>query len=166
MPDTASFLEHSLEFGTTRLPTHRGESARESARAARWAAAKSPTPRGDFAMSAGSSSSTSVEDRVEDLDLQLKLFASYSPAEVVLRYANDPDPKPPMQPEHKTFRGAIGCVDVSGFTALSEKLNNDHGRKGAELLNQCAALVLQWDPQDPTQLAPSHCCASHVLIDT
>ena len=125
-----------------------------------------PTPRGDFAMSAGSSSSTSVEDRVEDLDLQLKLFASYSPAEVVLRYANDPDPKPPMQPEHKTFRGAIGFVDVSGFTALSEKLNNDHGRKGAELLNQCAALVLQWDPQDPTQLAPSHCCASHVLIDT
>ena len=132
MPDTASFLEHSLEFGTTRLRPPRGESAPHGG--------PLPTPRGDFAMSAGSSSSTSVEDRVEDLDLQLKLFASYSPAEVVLRYANDPDPKPPMQPEHNTFRGAIGFVDVSGFTALSEKLSKDHGRKGAELLNQCAAL--------------------------
>jgi len=129
MPVTASTLE-PLEFGTTRLLPPRGESAHGG---------PLPTPRGDFAMSAGSSPSTSVEDRVEDLDLQLKLFASYSPAEVVLRYANDPDPKPPMQPEHNTFRGAIGFVDVSGFTALSEKLSKDHGRKGAELLNQCAA---------------------------
>ena len=68
---------------------------------------------------------------------QLRLFASYSPAEVVLRYADEDDPKPPQGPEQQNFEAAIGFVDVSGFTALSEKLNKDHGRKGAELLNQC-----------------------------
>lgn len=79
-----------------------------------------------------------ASSREEDqLDLQLKLFASYSPAEVVLRYAHETDPRPPDKPEHNEFEGAIGFVDVSGFTALSEKLNKDHGRKGAELLNQC-----------------------------
>ena len=73
-------------------------------------------------------------------DRDWRLYASYSPAEVVLRYADDPDPKPPEKPEQQDFDAAIGFVDVSGFTALSEKLNKDHGRKGAELLNQCAAL--------------------------
>ena len=86
-------------------------------------------------MAAAASTSTREE---EQLELQLRLFASYSPAEVVLRYANDPNPVPPDAPEHNEFPGAIGFVDVSGFTALSEKLNKDHGRKGAELLNQCA----------------------------
>ena len=72
----------------------------------------------------------------------LRLFSSYSPAEVVLRYAysSGGKPQPPTKPEHKDFDSAIGFVDVSGFTALSEKLNQDHGRKGAELLNQCASL--------------------------
>jgi hypothetical protein len=68
----------------------------------------------------------------------LRLFSSYSPAEVVLRYAysSGGKPQPPTKPEHKDFDSAIGFVDVSGFTALSEKLNQEHGRKGAELLNQ------------------------------
>ena len=60
----------------------------------------------------------------------------YSPAQVVLRYAAMEDPQPPTEPEHNDSSAAIGFVDVSGFTALSEKLNKDHGRKGAELLNQ------------------------------
>lgn len=81
--------------------------------------------------------SSSSRDEEAQLDLQLRLFASYSPAEVVLRYAGDPEPKPPAEPEHNEFPGAIGFVDVSGFTALSERLNKDFGRKGAELLNQC-----------------------------
>ena len=69
----------------------------------------------------------------------LRLFASYSPAEVVLRYSDSANPKVPQAPEQQDFDAAIGFVDVSGFTALSEKLNKDHGRKGAELLNQCAS---------------------------
>ena len=66
----------------------------------------------------------------------LRLFASYSPSQVVLRYAAQAAPEPPTEAEHNIFPAAIGFVDVSGFTALSEKLNKDHGRKGAELLNQ------------------------------
>ena len=68
----------------------------------------------------------------------LRLFASYSPSQVVRRYAARDDPQPPAEAEQNCFPAAIGFVDVSGFTALSEKLNKDHGRKGAELLNQCA----------------------------
>jgi class 3 adenylate cyclase len=79
-------------------------------------------------------------------DAMLRLFASYSPAEVVLRYAAMADPKPPEAAEQQDFEAAIGFVDVSGFTALSEKLNKDHGRKGAELLNQCAPPPLQREP--------------------
>ena len=80
-----------------------------------------------------------AQDSARDEEaLHWRLFASYSPAEVVLRYADLADPKPPEVPEQQDFDAAIGFVDVSGFTALSEKLNKDHGRKGAELLNQCA----------------------------
>ena len=76
---------------------------------------------------------------VSEQENLLRLFASYSPAEVCLRYSDLPDPRPPDGPEQEDFDAAIGFVDVSGFTALSEKLNKDHGRKGAELLNTCAA---------------------------
>ncbi|KAL1515656.1 hypothetical protein AB1Y20_002274 [Prymnesium parvum] len=72
----------------------------------------------------------------EDASRNLRLFSSYSPAQVVLRYASQEQPQPPTEPEHYSFLAAVGFVDVSGFTALSEKLNKDHGRKGAELLNQ------------------------------
>jgi class 3 adenylate cyclase len=72
------------------------------------------------------------EDRLRDL----RLYASYSPAQVVLRYSAGEDPEPPSSPETYRFPAAIGFVDVSGFTALSEKLSKEHGRKGAELLNQ------------------------------
>ena len=87
----------------------------------------------------------------EQLATQLKLFASYSPAEVVLRYLFDKNPVPPAAPEQDNFEAAIGFVDVSGFTALSEKLNKDHGRKGAELLNQYAR-----SPKPPRRPQP-HC---------
>ena len=40
-----------------------------------------------------------------------------------------------MAAEQEEFIGAVGFVDVSGFTKLSEKLAKEHGRKGAELLN-------------------------------
>ena len=83
------------------------------------------------------------------LDVQLKLFASYSPAEVVLRYAFAANPTPPSGPEANDFEGVIGFVDVSGFTALSERLNKDHGRKGAEMLNTC-------ERRRPKQF-PTHC---------
>ena len=70
--------------------------------------------------------------------LAWQIFASYSPAEVVLRYADMANPKPPEAPEQEDFESAVGFVDVSGFTALSEKLHKEHGKRGAELLNQCA----------------------------
>ena len=73
-----------------------------------------------------------------DQGLAWQIFASYSPAEVVLRYADMTNPKPPEAPEQEDFESAIGFVDVSGFTALSEKLHKEHGKRGAELLNQCA----------------------------
>lgn len=66
----------------------------------------------------------------------LRIFASYSPAEVVLRYAALENPHPPSAPEQQDFDAAIGFVDVSGFTALSERLQKDFGRTGAEKLNQ------------------------------
>ena len=72
----------------------------------------------------------------------LRLFASYSPLQVVLRYAQQQNPTPPIGAEENTFPAAIGFVDVSGFTALSEKLNKEHKRKGAELLNQYATACL------------------------
>ena len=86
---------------------------------------------------------------------QLRLFASYSPADVVLRYLTHPEPSPPSAPEQHDFDGAIGFVDVSGFTALSEKLNKDHGRKGAELLNTCARRSRTPSTRD-RRAAPSH----------
>ena len=46
---------------------------------------------------------------MSSLDANLQLFASYSPAEVVLRYATDP--RVPERPEHAIFDAAIGFVD-------------------------------------------------------
>ena len=89
---------------------------------------------------AGSSSDAHVLEN-------LRIFASYSPAEVVLRYASMENPQPPQQPEQQDFDAAIGFVDVSGFTALSERLQKDFGRAGAEKLNQCV-------PHPSSRLAP------------
>ena len=91
-------------------------------------------------------------------DELLRLFASYSPAEVVLAAAANP--RPPSAPEQQDFDAAIGFVDVSGFTALSEKLNKDHGRKGAELLNQCAACPLPATPPPGAAALPPRALAS------
>lgn len=44
---------------------------------------------------------------------------------------------PSQAPEREDFEGAIGFIDVSGFTALSERLVKEHGWKGSEKLNQC-----------------------------
>lgn len=64
------------------------------------------------------------------------VLASYSPAEVVFKFSHIPKPRPPSEPERDDFVAAVGFVDVSGFTKLSEKLAKEHGRKGAEMLNQ------------------------------
>lgn len=78
-----------------------------------------------------------VDVPVENDQLRaLRLYASYSPSQVVLRYAQQEDPIAPMSAESNAFPAAIGFIDVSGFTALSEKLSREHKRKGAELLNQ------------------------------
>ena len=66
----------------------------------------------------------------------VRVLASYSPADVVRRYAREVDPQPPTAPEREDFDAAIGFVDVSGFTALSEALNKQYGRKGSEFLNK------------------------------
>ena len=82
----------------------------------------------------GKSTWVSKEDTV---NLQaLRVFASYLPAGLVLRYAASADPRPPVQPEREDFEAVVCFLDVSGFTALSEKLQKDHGQAGAELLNK------------------------------
>jgi len=82
----------------------------------------------------GTSKWVSKEDTV---NLQaLRVFASYLPAGLVLRYAASADPRPPVQPEREDFEAVVCFLDVSGFTALSEKLQKDHGQAGAELLNK------------------------------
>ena len=65
------------------------------------------------------------------------ILASYSPAEVVHRFASIPRTELRMlaEPEKHDFIAAVGFVDVSGFTKLSEKLASEHGRAGAEMLN-------------------------------
>ena len=65
------------------------------------------------------------------------ILASYSPAEVVHRFASIPHAELRMlaEPEKHDFVAAVGFVDVSGFTKLSEKLASEHGRAGAEMLN-------------------------------
>jgi len=58
----------------------------------------------------------------------LRVFASYLPAGLVLRYAASADPSPPVQPEREDFEAVVCFLDVSGFTALSEKLQKEHGQ--------------------------------------
>ena len=63
----------------------------------------------------------------------LRVFASYVPAEIVLRSLANP--APPSKADREDFPAAIGFVDVSGFTALSEKLLKEYGRRSSEMLN-------------------------------
>ena len=60
----------------------------------------------------------------------LRVFASYLPAGLVLRYAASADPRPPVQPEREDLEAVVCFLDVSGFTALSEKLQKEHGQAG------------------------------------
>lgn len=87
-----------------------------------------------------------------DLDTAIAVIASYSPAEIVLRYALQENPMPPACEEREDFDSAIGFVDVSGFTALSEKLKKDETQLGlgSELLNRCASHITLLDA--PPQL--------------
>ena len=64
-------------------------------------------------------------------------LVSYMPVAVVQQYsAMGAQPTLPTGPIREDFPAAIGFVDISGFTALSEKLQQAEGRKGAELLSQ------------------------------
>ncbi len=45
---------------------------------------------------------------------------SYIPANLALRYASQEIPQRPSEPSCESFPAAIGFIDVSGFTALSE----------------------------------------------
>ena len=75
-------------------------------------------------------SAKAADDAAADVNT-VRLFASYSPAEVVLRFKRDPAPL--VAPEREDFNAAIGFVDVSGFTALSEKLQKQFGfRRGCQ----------------------------------
>ena len=62
------------------------------------------------------------------------ILASYSPAEVVHRFASIPRAELRMlaEPEKHDFIAAVGFVDVSGFTKLSEKLASEHGHAFGE----------------------------------
>ena len=106
---------------------------------------------------AGTSGEAALDQSVEagsegaDLDTAIAVIASYSPAEIVLRYALQPEPMPPQSEEREDFDSAIGFVDVSGFTALSEKLKKDETQLGlgSELLNRCASRVIRSDAPPP-----------------
>ena len=60
------------------------------------------------------------------------VLASYVPADVVLTAAAIP--RPPSEPSMDEFDCAVAFVDISGFTALSERLKKESGKAGAELL--------------------------------
>ena len=108
-----------------------------------------PAPRLGF--QGASSDELSIEDSPGNNsqtmpESAVPVLASYIPAALVLQYCGvELGPKgveqgqqlePPAQPVRSDFNGAIGFIDVSGFTALSEKLAQERGRGGAELLNQ------------------------------
>src|SRR5438874_1465574 len=63
----------------------------------------------------------------------LESFTSYVPALILRRLAFDPSPLP--LPHADTFPGAVLFADISGFTALTERLA-EHGRTGVEELTQ------------------------------
>ena len=58
----------------------------------------------------------------------LRIYASYSPDQIMLRYMAEREPQPLKSPETSRFPAAIGFVDISGFTALAEKLNKEYKR--------------------------------------
>jgi class 3 adenylate cyclase len=80
---------------------------------------------------ASRSSAASAEEGLRDAERHL---LSYIPASLVQRVVADPTE--PDTPWKENFLGAVAFVDVSGFTALSEKLKSEVGRGGSELLNQ------------------------------
>ena len=63
------------------------------------------------------------------------LYARYLPSIVVERFKMD-NMKPLVGPERHIFPAACAFVDISGFTKLSEKLVEEYGVNGAEMLNK------------------------------
>ena len=75
-----------------------------------------------------------AESRAEALTFEQQL-ASYVPAHVVFEMLDGEVREPPSKPERQDFEGAVAFVDISGFTALSEKLKEQYGKGGSEKLN-------------------------------
>jgi hypothetical protein len=79
------------------------------------------------------------------------VHARYIP-NIVLERFGTADARPLLAAEHTRFDAAVAFVDISGFTKLSEKLMQDHGTGGAELLNkivsayfeQLIEVIVQW----------------------
>ena len=119
-------------------------SAEASATTLAAAAAASSSAKNSRCCSRGCSSQYYCRQGRHDLfedtvNLQaLRVFASYLPAGLVLRYAASADPRPPVEPEREDFEAVVCFLDISGFTALSEKLQKEHGQAGAELLTKLA----------------------------
>jgi class 3 adenylate cyclase len=79
----------------------------------------------------------------DDATQNAAVLASYVPADVVLRLAVQEAPLPPSDPEEEQFDCAVAFVDISGFTALSERLAKQSGKQGSELLSVYVNAYLQ-----------------------
>ena len=66
-------------------------------------------------------------------DSSASVLASYVPADAVLNAAVAM--QAPTEPKRETFDCAVAFVDISGFTALSERLKKESGKAGSELLS-------------------------------
>ncbi len=79
------------------------------------------------------------------------MHARYIP-NIVLERFGTAEARPLLAAEHTRFDAAVAFVDISGFTKLSEKLMQDHGTGGAELLNKFVSayfeklieVIVQW----------------------
>ena len=78
-------------------------------------------------------------------DVLMKTLTAYTPGLVVRGLAADP--RLIAEPTAERFAAAVLFADVSGFTALGERLAK-HGLIGAEelarLLNKCFGEMIEW----------------------
>jgi len=66
-------------------------------------------------------------------DIERILLLSYVPNSLI--YEVSTHSKAKLEHHTRQFDGAILFIDIKGFTALSEKLLHDKGRRGVELLS-------------------------------
>eukprot|EP00002_Diphylleia_rotans_P020512 TRINITY_DN3977_c0_g2_i1.p1 TRINITY_DN3977_c0_g2~~TRINITY_DN3977_c0_g2_i1.p1 ORF type:complete len:1218 (-),score=264.70 TRINITY_DN3977_c0_g2_i1:2201-5854(-) len=66
--------------------------------------------------------------------MKLKMFATFAPTQVLLR-AMDKTKKQLEYPDYETFDAAVMFADISGFSALADRLTKAKGIEGMELLN-------------------------------